>query len=87
MFGCDCRSMSCGGDCKDGRKEGEEFKRLGLNKVADDFVQLGRQSFGTNVTVPAPSLDIDEKLLIDPRLLYIGSKIGEGAHGKVYEGK
>ncbi|KAG1338140.1 putative serine/threonine-protein kinase STY13 [Cocos nucifera] len=80
-------NMSCGGDCKDGRKEGEEFKRPGLNKVADDFVQLGRHSFGRNGTVPAPSLDIDEKLLIDPRLLYIGSKIGEGAHGKVYEGK
>ncbi|XP_010922729.1 serine/threonine-protein kinase STY13 isoform X2 [Elaeis guineensis] len=79
--------MSCGGDCKDGRKEGEEFKRPGPNKVADDFVQLGRHSFGRNGTVPAPSLDIDEKLLIDPRLLYIGSKIGEGAHGKVYEGK
>lgn len=28
-----------------------------------------------------------EHLLIDPQLLYIGSKIGEGAHGKVYQGK
>ncbi|KAG1365633.1 putative Kinase ATN1-like protein [Cocos nucifera] len=79
--------MSRGGDCKDGRKEGEEFKRPGPNKVADDFGQLGRHSFGKNGAVPAPSLDIDEKLLIDPRLLFIGSKIGEGAHGKVYEGK
>lgn len=79
--------MSCGGDCKDDRKECEEFKRPGPNKVADDFVQLGRHSFGNHGAVPVPSLDIDEKLLIDPRLLFIGSKIGEGAHGKVYEGK
>ncbi|KAL5710023.1 hypothetical protein ACHQM5_020638 [Ranunculus cassubicifolius] len=30
---------------------------------------------------------IDDKLLIDPKLLSVRSKIGEGAHGKVYEGK
>uniref|UniRef100_A0A803L3D8 Protein kinase domain-containing protein n=1 Tax=Chenopodium quinoa TaxID=63459 RepID=A0A803L3D8_CHEQI len=30
---------------------------------------------------------LDESLLVDPRLLFIGSKIGEGAHGKVYEGR
>ncbi|KAE8717588.1 Kinase superfamily protein isoform 2 [Hibiscus syriacus] len=32
-------------------------------------------------------LTIDQNLLIDPKLLFIGSKIGEGAHGKVYEGR
>lgn len=32
-------------------------------------------------------LTIDETLLVDPKLLFIGSKIGEGAHGKVYEGR
>ncbi|XP_061375447.1 serine/threonine-protein kinase STY13 isoform X2 [Gastrolobium bilobum] len=32
-------------------------------------------------------LTIDENLLVDPKLLFIGSKIGEGAHGKVYEGR
>ncbi|KAK9723691.1 hypothetical protein RND81_05G018200 [Saponaria officinalis] len=32
-------------------------------------------------------LFIDETLLVDPKLLFIGSKIGEGAHGKVYEGR
>ncbi|XVF29700.1 hypothetical protein REPUB_Repub15cG0144800 [Reevesia pubescens] len=32
-------------------------------------------------------LTIDLNLLIDPKLLFIGSKIGEGAHGKVYEGR
>ena len=30
---------------------------------------------------------IDEKVLINPKLLFIGAKIREGAHGKVYEGK
>lgn len=35
----------------------------------------------------AEELTIDHNLLIDPKLLFIGSKIGEGAHGKVYEGR
>lgn len=34
-----------------------------------------------------PQLSIDESLLVDPKKLFIGSKIGEGAHGKVYEGR
>ena len=93
-------SMSC---C-DKSRDGEEFKRPGPNKVADDSVQLGRCSFGngknesaqsspsgtrnrkTETAESSPS-GIDEKVLIDPRLLFIGAKIGEGAHGKVYEGK
>ncbi|XP_039132057.1 serine/threonine-protein kinase STY13 isoform X1 [Dioscorea cayenensis subsp. rotundata] len=79
--------MSCGDEHKEGRKEGEENKRLGASKVADDSVEEGRQSFGFNGTNSVPVLELDEKLLINPRLLYIGSKIGEGAHGKVYEGK
>uniref|UniRef100_A0A1J3EY09 Serine/threonine-protein kinase HT1 n=1 Tax=Noccaea caerulescens TaxID=107243 RepID=A0A1J3EY09_NOCCA len=32
-------------------------------------------------------LAIDESLLVDPKMLFIGSKIGEGAHGKVYQGR
>jgi len=32
-------------------------------------------------------LRIEESLLVDPKLLFIGSKIGEGAHGKVYQGR
>ncbi|MBA0616311.1 hypothetical protein Godav_016367 [Gossypium davidsonii] len=35
----------------------------------------------------AEELTINHNLLIDPKLLFIGSKIGEGAHGKVYEGR
>ncbi|KAL6012375.1 hypothetical protein ACLOJK_002862 [Asimina triloba] len=29
---------------------------------------------------------IDERWLVDPKLLYLGPKIGEGGHAKVYEG-
>lgn len=61
---------------KDCRIEEEECKR------ADDPVESG-QCLADNTN----GLDIDKKLLIDPKQLFIGSKIGEGAHGKVYEGK
>ncbi|XP_020580320.1 serine/threonine-protein kinase HT1 isoform X2 [Phalaenopsis equestris] len=56
-------------------------------KKATDSVHPGRPSFDSNCTIPLENLEIDKKLLIDPKKLYIGSKIGEGAHGKVYEGK
>ncbi|XP_071710322.1 serine/threonine-protein kinase STY13-like [Rutidosis leptorrhynchoides] len=32
-------------------------------------------------------LSLDAKWLIDPKLLFVGPKIGEGGHAKVYEGK
>ncbi|KAG0494907.1 hypothetical protein HPP92_005901 [Vanilla planifolia] len=32
-------------------------------------------------------LRLDPKWLIDPKLLFVGPRIGEGAHAKVYEGK
>ncbi|ONI19706.1 hypothetical protein PRUPE_3G293100 [Prunus persica] len=31
--------------------------------------------------------NLDAKWLIDPKLLFVGPRIGEGAHAKVYEGK
>jgi hypothetical protein len=31
--------------------------------------------------------NLDAKWLVDPKLLFFGPKIGEGAHAKVYEGK
>ena len=40
-----------------------------------------------NGSIEEELLTIDENLLIDPKLLFIGSKIGEGAHGRVYEGR
>lgn len=94
--------------CCDKSRDGEEFKRPGPNKVADDSVELGRHSFGNgkngaaqcspsgtrsgsgsgrNGTAESSLSGIDEKVLMEPRLLFIGAKIGEGAHGKVYKGK
>eukprot|EP00250_Pteridium_aquilinum_P008092 c17663_g1_i1 orf=764-1978(+) len=32
-------------------------------------------------------LELDKKWILDPNLLRVGTKIGEGAHGKVYEGR
>lgn len=40
-----------------------------------------------NGSIATPQLTIDENLLVDPKQLFIGSIIGEGAHGKVYEGR
>ncbi|XP_020100469.1 serine/threonine-protein kinase HT1-like isoform X2 [Ananas comosus] len=76
------RSMSCGEESKDGRREGDEIKRVGMSKVADNSVGTS----GDALRAPQP-LEIDQKLLLNPRSLFIGSKIGEGAHGKVYEGR
>ncbi|KAI4341878.1 hypothetical protein MLD38_026550 [Melastoma candidum] len=41
---------------------------------------------GSVAASPVESL-IDDSLLVDPKSLFIGSKIGEGAHGRVYEGR
>ncbi|KAK9052389.1 hypothetical protein SSX86_029018 [Deinandra increscens subsp. villosa] len=35
----------------------------------------------------AGEFNLEAKWLIDPKLLFVGPKIGEGAHAKVYEGK
>lgn len=50
--------------------------------------QYSTKSVTQNGSMAASSqLSIDENLLVDPKLLFIGTKIGEGAHGKVYEGR
>ncbi|XP_042436560.1 serine/threonine-protein kinase STY13-like isoform X2 [Zingiber officinale] len=36
---------------------------------------------------PLEDCRLDPQWLIDPKLLFVGPKIGEGAHAKVYEGK
>ncbi|XP_048532371.1 serine/threonine/tyrosine-protein kinase HT1 [Triticum urartu] len=80
-------TMSCGSDgCRDGGSGGgsEGFGRSRPSKVAaDDSVEPARCSDATS----PPGSWIDRKLLVDPKMLFVGSKIGEGAHGKVYKGK
>ncbi|CAI0456347.1 unnamed protein product [Linum tenue] len=41
----------------------------------------------TNLMNYKGEFDLEDRLLIDPKLLFVGPKIGEGAHAKVYEGK
>ncbi|RDY11085.1 Serine/threonine-protein kinase HT1, partial [Mucuna pruriens] len=51
-------------------------------------VGLDSKSVRHNIgSIEDEQLTIDENLLIDPKLLFVGSKIGEGAHGRVYEGR
>lgn len=78
--------MNYSRDDQNGRAVAGENKHSGLKKVADK-INPGRRSFDCNITFPVECLEIDNKLLIDSKKLYRGSKIGEGAHGKVYEGK
>ncbi|KAJ0650935.1 putative dual-specificity kinase [Helianthus annuus] len=44
------------------------------------------KSVCSNGSITSSDCTIDERVLVDPKLLFIGAKIGEGAHGKVYEG-
>ncbi|KAL5974771.1 hypothetical protein ACLOJK_031442 [Asimina triloba] len=78
--------MSCNEVIKSSGEEGES-KHSRLEKVTNAGVHIDNHSIRRNGSISLPQISIDEKLLIDPRLLFVGSKIGEGAHGKVYEGK
>jgi hypothetical protein len=79
-------TMSCGRDvCRDScsSSDSEEFRRSWPSKVtADDLVAPARSS-----DAAAPASWIDRKLLVDPKMLFVRDKIGDGAHGKVYKGK
>uniref|UniRef100_A0A5B7AKH8 Putative serine/threonine-protein kinase HT1 n=1 Tax=Davidia involucrata TaxID=16924 RepID=A0A5B7AKH8_DAVIN len=69
--------MSCS-DKNRGGEEGEYEKTI---------VEASSKLLSQNGSITAPQLTIDESLLVDPKLLFIRSKIGQGAHGKVYEGR
>ncbi|ESW06687.1 hypothetical protein PHAVU_010G068300 [Phaseolus vulgaris] len=71
--------MSCRERNK-GEREDKEYKNSSVGLESKSV----RQSIGS---IEDEQLTIDESLLIDPKLLFIGSKIGEGAHGRVYEGR
>ncbi|XP_014490367.1 serine/threonine-protein kinase HT1-like [Vigna radiata var. radiata] len=66
------------------RNKGEREEKEYENSSAGLKSKSARQTIGSIEDEP---LTIDESLLIDPKLLFIGSKIGEGAHGIVYEGR
>ncbi|KAH9618768.1 hypothetical protein KSS87_021708 [Heliosperma pusillum] len=69
-----------------------EYKRGNKRGVDPNPNPVSRKGSITGESLSSPlslpqQLFIDETLLVDPKLLFIGSKIGEGAHGKVYEGR
>lgn len=62
----------------------EADKRKSCSKNSRNNSASSRNSSGSN---SVQQFSIDDKLTIDPKLLSVRTKIGEGAHGKVYEGK
>lgn len=65
--------------------EDEQFL---LYKQSGKKSQVLPDSLKEGVSPPPPcEFRLDERFLIDPQLISVGSKIGEGAHGKVYKGK
>ncbi|KAL8517067.1 hypothetical protein ACS0TY_015342 [Phlomoides rotata] len=70
--------MSSGGKSRGKKEEGECEK--GDRRSAEGVSSKGSTTSPTD-------LCIDEKVLVDPKSLFIGTKIGEGAHGKVYQGR
>lgn len=70
--------MSSGGKSRGKKEEGECVK--GDRRSVEGVSSKGSSNGPTD-------LCIDEKVLVDPKSLFIGTKIGEGAHGKVYQGR
>ncbi|KAJ9179652.1 hypothetical protein P3X46_007999 [Hevea brasiliensis] len=75
-----------GSGCSD-KNRGREAENEQQQPVLRSSVEVEPAAVTQNGSITAPQLSIDESLLVDPKLLFIGSKIGEGAHGKVYEGR
>lgn len=73
--------MSCGSEKSRGGEEEGEYDRTFGARVSVDGLSLNGS------IIASQQLCIDERVLVDPRLIFIGSKIGEGAHGKVYQGR
>ncbi|XP_044473972.1 serine/threonine-protein kinase STY13-like [Mangifera indica] len=76
--------MSCSNDENRGGREEREKEQHVLRRSVE---RESSMTISLNGSITAPQLTIDESLLVDPKFLFIGSKIGEGAHGKVYEGR
>ncbi|KAK2981823.1 hypothetical protein RJ640_010340 [Escallonia rubra] len=75
--------MSCS-ERNSNRGGGVEEEKSGGRKSVDRCSNSGGS---LNGSANGNSFSIDERVLVDPKLLFIGAKIGEGAHGKVYEGR
>ncbi|XAR55747.1 Dual-specificity kinase [Bertholletia excelsa] len=71
--------------CSDKNRGGEEGE-YGEPVLCKSF-EGAPDLLSKNGSIIAQQITIDESLLVDPNLLFIGSKIGEGAHGRVYEGR
>ncbi|XP_059305236.1 serine/threonine-protein kinase STY13 isoform X2 [Lycium ferocissimum] len=69
--------------CSEKSREREEE----VNSVGSVERYVEGVSRNGSIVVPSTQLAIDERVLVDPKQLFIGTKIGEGAHGKVYEGR
>ncbi|XP_044484011.1 serine/threonine-protein kinase STY13-like [Mangifera indica] len=67
---------------RQGREEREQEQHALRRSVERESMTVSQ-----NGSITAPQLTIDESLLVDPKLLFIGSQIGEGAHGEVYKGR
>ncbi|CAN4115939.1 unnamed protein product [Withania somnifera] len=70
--------MSC--SVKNKEREEEEYPVRSVQKYVEGVLWNGS-------IVHSIQLFIDERVLVDPKQLFIGTKIGEGAHGKVYKGR
>ncbi|KAJ9185484.1 hypothetical protein P3X46_005116 [Hevea brasiliensis] len=79
--------MSCGSGSSDKNGGPEAENERQQHPFLPRSVEVEPATLTQNGSLTAPELSIDESLLVDPKLLFIGSKIGEGAHGKVYEGR
>ncbi|KAL9227813.1 hypothetical protein vseg_003462 [Gypsophila vaccaria] len=64
-----------------------EYVRGNKRGIDPNPNRVGKFGSITGRSESPPKLCIDETLLVDPKLLFIGSKIGEGAHGKVFQGR
>nr|GFA57258.1 serine/threonine-protein kinase HT1 isoform X1 [Tanacetum cinerariifolium] len=62
------------------------YKKVEFILLYTCFCSGCSKSVCSNGSVTNSDCTIDERVLVDPKLLFIGAKIGEGAHGKVYEG-
>lgn len=71
--------------CSERNKGGEEGKHE--QPVICNSIASSPKLLEPNGSISTLQFSVDENLLVDPKLLFIGSEIGEGAHGKVYEGR